>query len=207
MDGYGVRVWLDDVREAPPEWVRRYTPEEVIELLRRGEVTELSLDHDLGLGGGGSERTGYAVLLWLEAEVGTGRWTRPLPAISVHSGNPVGRERMLRVLITIHRLHAMARSRARGPSSTTAIWPRFRGLAAWGRKSNADSGRSVIRASTSGWKPRQARIARTRSSAALALRTTTDRTMRETDSLRPARLFTPTYNEGCRGSGCLVRCS
>ena len=107
----GVRVWLDDMREAPRGWVRTFTPEEVIGLLQLGKVTELSLDHDLGLDDAVSERTGYTVLLWLEAEVGGGRWTRPPPEISVHSGNPVGRDRMLRVIRTIHRLHAMARSR------------------------------------------------------------------------------------------------
>jgi hypothetical protein len=96
----------------PGMFRRSFTPEEVIGLLRLGKVTELSLDHDLGLDDGESERTGYTVLLWLEAEVGTGRWTGPLPEISVHSGNPVGRDRMLRVIRTIHRLHAMAAARA-----------------------------------------------------------------------------------------------
>jgi hypothetical protein len=101
-----VKVWLDDTRDAPPGWVRTFTPEEVIGLLRLGRVTELSLDHDLGLEGGESERTGYTVLLWLEMEVGTGHWTRPLPGVAVHTDNPVGRDRMLRVLRTIHRLHS-----------------------------------------------------------------------------------------------------
>jgi Cyclic-phosphate processing Receiver domain len=76
-----------------------------------GSVTELSLDHDLGLDDGVSERTGCTVLLWLEMEVGTGRWIGPLPEISVHSGNSAGRDRMLRVIRTIHRLHAMAAAR------------------------------------------------------------------------------------------------
>ena len=111
MGGHRVKVWLDDVRDAPPGWVRTLTPEQVIGLVQLGKVTELSLDHDLGLMDGERELTGYDVLLWLEAEVGNGRWTRPLPGISVHSGNPVGRDRMLRVIRTIHRLHAMARSR------------------------------------------------------------------------------------------------
>ncbi|MDH4281468.1 MAG: hypothetical protein OEV36_02330 [Myxococcales bacterium] len=106
-----VRVWLDDVRDAPPGWVRAFTPEEVIGLLRLGKVTELSLDHDLGLDDGVSERTGYDVVLWLEAEVGSGRWTGPLPAITIHTGNPVGRARMVRVIRTIHRLHAMGYGR------------------------------------------------------------------------------------------------
>jgi hypothetical protein len=44
-----VKVWLDDQRAAPEGWVHVRTPEEAIRLLRRGEVEELSLDHDLGL--------------------------------------------------------------------------------------------------------------------------------------------------------------
>ena len=114
-----LRVWLDDTRDAPPGWVRAFTPEEVIERLRTGRVTEVSLDHDLRLEGGESERTGYAVLLWLEAEVGTGRWARPLPGVTIHTGNPVGRARMLHVLRTIHRLYAMAAARvSEGPSAS-----------------------------------------------------------------------------------------
>ena len=42
-----MRVWLDDQRAAPEGWVHVRTPEEAIELLRGGEVEELSLDHDL----------------------------------------------------------------------------------------------------------------------------------------------------------------
>jgi hypothetical protein len=44
-----MRVWLDDVRDAPDGWVHVQTPEEAIELLRSGKVKEISLDHDLGL--------------------------------------------------------------------------------------------------------------------------------------------------------------
>ena len=80
----------------------------MIALLRSGEVAEVSLDHDLGLEPG---RTGHAVLVWLEREVAAGRWPRPLPGISVHSGNPAGRRRMLRLLGTIRRLHATAAPR------------------------------------------------------------------------------------------------
>jgi hypothetical protein len=83
-------------------------------LLSLGKVAELSLDHDLGLDDSGSERTGFTVLIWLAREVGTGRWTRPLPEISVHSANPTGRGRMLRVVHTIQRLHALAEMRATG---------------------------------------------------------------------------------------------
>jgi hypothetical protein len=58
----------------------------------------------LGLDNADSERTGYTVLLWLEAEVGARRWGFALPAISVHSANPVGRERMERAIASIKRL-------------------------------------------------------------------------------------------------------
>jgi hypothetical protein len=55
-------VWLDDVRPAPRGWRRARTPDEAINLLRTGRVTELSLDHDLGLITEGREATGYDVL-------------------------------------------------------------------------------------------------------------------------------------------------
>ena len=99
-----MRVWLDDLREAPPGWVRVRTPEETIALLETGEVIEMSLDHDLGLVEGERERTGYDVLLWLEREVAEGRWVIPLPEISVHSANPVGRARMERAIASIRRM-------------------------------------------------------------------------------------------------------
>jgi hypothetical protein len=60
-----VRVWLDDRRPAPRGWRRCYTPDQMIELLQTGEVTEISLDHDLGLTEGEREETGYDVLLWM----------------------------------------------------------------------------------------------------------------------------------------------
>jgi hypothetical protein len=81
-----VKVWLDDRREAPEGWVHVRTPEDAIDLLRGGGVDELSLDHDLGLDVGARERTGYDVLVWLEAEVAAGR-ARPSAVMRVHSGN------------------------------------------------------------------------------------------------------------------------
>jgi hypothetical protein len=101
-----VKVFLDDVREAPEGWTRTRTPGETIELLVTGRVQELSLDHDLGLDSTESERTGYTVLTWLEAEIAHERWPFPLPTICIHSANPVGRERMERAIESIHRLHA-----------------------------------------------------------------------------------------------------
>jgi hypothetical protein len=104
--GYGavrVKVWLDDRRPAPEGWVHVRTPEEAVDLLRAGGVQELSLDHDLGLGVGVSERTGYDVLLWLEREVAAGR-ARPPAVIRVHSGNVGAVGRMEQAVESIRRL-------------------------------------------------------------------------------------------------------
>jgi hypothetical protein len=98
-----VRAWLDDERPAPEGWVRVRTPEEAIGLLRGGEVEELSLDHDLGLDGGARERTGYDVLLWLEAEVAAGR-ARPPAVMTVHSGNVGAVRRMEQAIESIRRI-------------------------------------------------------------------------------------------------------
>jgi hypothetical protein len=93
-----MRVYLDDVREAPVGWTRAYWPEEVIELLQRGGVVELSLDHDLG---DDSRGTGYDVIRWIEEAVVLRNFTAP--RIFVHSANPVARLRMQRGIEAIQR--------------------------------------------------------------------------------------------------------
>ena len=102
-----MKVWLDDDRAAPEGWVHVRTPEEAIELLHGGDVEEISLDHDLGLDVGARERTGYDVLLWLEAEVAAGR-ARPPAVISVHSGNVGAVKRMEQAVESIRRLSGEA---------------------------------------------------------------------------------------------------
>ena len=84
-----MKLYLDDEREAPEGWVRVRWPEEAIELLKTGQVTDLSLDHDLG----DDERgTGYDVVLWIEEAVATGGFVPP--RIVVHSANPPARAKM-----------------------------------------------------------------------------------------------------------------
>jgi hypothetical protein len=87
-----MRLWLDDVRVAPPGWTWVKTPEDAIALLETGCVLEMSLDHDLGLD---EQRTGYSVVAWLENAVAT-RGFVPPQSIVVHSANPVGRARQNR---------------------------------------------------------------------------------------------------------------
>ncbi|MBL1214776.1 MAG: hypothetical protein HND52_15565 [Ignavibacteriae bacterium] len=84
-----MKVYLDDERNAPEGWTRVYWPEEAIELLKSGNVSEISLDHDLGNDNLG---TGYDVILWIEKEVITKGFKAP--KINVHSANPSARKRM-----------------------------------------------------------------------------------------------------------------
>lgn len=103
-----MRVYLDDRRTTPPGWIRCYTPEEVIILLKHGDVYELSLDHDLGLPPDekGREVSGYNVLLWLEERIVKGEWTFRLPVITIHSDNGPGRDRMISAVQSIEKRFA-----------------------------------------------------------------------------------------------------
>jgi hypothetical protein len=100
-----MRVYLDD-RRVPPDasWVLAATPEEVIRLLEGGEVSHLSLDHDLGLldEDGRDTATGYDVLLYIEKGVVLGTLTFEVPEIDVHSGNIGAHERMVRARNSIY---------------------------------------------------------------------------------------------------------
>lgn len=84
-----MNVYLDDERDAPEGWVRTYTPEETIALLKTGQVKQLSLDHDLGTGQHGN---GYDVLLWLEWEVAVNGFQPP--KIYIHTANPSAAQKM-----------------------------------------------------------------------------------------------------------------
>jgi hypothetical protein len=96
--GAAWKVFLDDMRDTPDGWVRAYWPEEVIELLKTGNVVELSLDHDLG---DDEHGTGNAVLLWLEEQV-VCHGFKP-PKIAVHSANPPARMKMDAAINSIER--------------------------------------------------------------------------------------------------------
>ena len=76
-----VKIFLDDERPTPQGWYRTYTVEETIAKLLTRQVTELSLDNDLG-----EELEGYKVLDWLEEQIYNDS-SFPLPEITVHSAN------------------------------------------------------------------------------------------------------------------------
>lgn len=96
-----MKLWLDDIREPWKHgcigWHWAKTADEAIEALKTGEVTVASLDHDLSekatLGDDRGERTGYTVVCWMEEN---DVW--PKDGVKVHSMNPVGRGKMLRVI-------------------------------------------------------------------------------------------------------------
>lgn len=85
-----MKVYLDDERQTPEGWVRVFWPEEAIELLKTGNVTEISLDHDLG---DDEHGTGYDVVLWIEEEVFLNGFKPPI--IKVHSANSSAKMKML----------------------------------------------------------------------------------------------------------------
>jgi len=94
-----VKVYLDDERVPPEGWVLVRWPDEVIDLLKTGEVTHLSLDHDLGDDGRG---TGYDVLLWLEEQVFNNKFFK-VPEMKVHSANSGARPKMESAIRSIQR--------------------------------------------------------------------------------------------------------
>ena len=102
-------MYLDDERTEPDGWVRVKTPAQTIALLETGDVSHLSLDHDLGDDEGIG--TGYDVVLWMEEQVflsnrgnfysavgtpGQTPRTRFIPpeSITVHSANVSARVKM-----------------------------------------------------------------------------------------------------------------
>lgn len=92
-----MKVYLDDERATPDGWRRVYWPDEAILLLKTGQVTEISLDHDLGDDARG---TGYDVVLWIEEAVITRGFVPP--RMSVHSANSSARQKMEAGIRTIY---------------------------------------------------------------------------------------------------------
>lgn len=96
-----MKIFLDDERQTPEGWVRCYWPDQVIFLLQSFDVTEVSLDHDLG---DDDKGTGYDVLLWIERQVVCNRFHPPV--LKVHSANTSARDKMNAAISAIARVHA-----------------------------------------------------------------------------------------------------
>jgi len=96
-----LRIWLDDdlVDRTPPseDWIHVTNVDAVTKLMEVADVVELSLDHDLG--DDEVHGRGIDVIDWLVVRHvvhGEDRW--PRDGISLHTGNPVGRENMARAI-------------------------------------------------------------------------------------------------------------
>lgn len=106
-----MKVFLDDCRITPDGWVRCFWPAEVIDLLKTGQVTELSLDHDLGDkpaadAEGRKEITGLDVLDWIHEQVFYNNGVIPVPPkMEIHSDNGPGIQNMRRTIASIWRRH------------------------------------------------------------------------------------------------------
>lgn len=95
-----VKLWHDDVRPAPQGWVWVQNNKDAKEILRHCDVTEISMDHDLGavpygeagiMARGWDEENGYKLAIWMVENVivpGT---------VTIHSWNPDGARKMASV--------------------------------------------------------------------------------------------------------------
>lgn len=105
-----IKIWHDDIRKAPDGWLWARTNESAKNLLVKlqGQVSEISLDHDLGLEeldpdayvmlngeeahvsflAGQSEITGYDLVNWMCV------MQLVPPKVTIHSWNPAGAQKM-----------------------------------------------------------------------------------------------------------------
>lgn len=94
-----MKIYLDDRRSAPYGWRLVRWPSEAIKLLKENDVTEISLDHDLG---NDSKGTGYDVLIWIERMVVIKNYHPP--EIIIHTSNPSAKKKMELAVSAINRL-------------------------------------------------------------------------------------------------------
>lgn len=96
-----MKLWLDDLREPPKDWTDYVWAKKASAAITALEtvpaIDEVSLDHDLG--DSPDVGDGYDVLLWIERQVRLEGY-KP-PKMSVHSANPVARERMVKAIEAI----------------------------------------------------------------------------------------------------------
>lgn len=89
MSGVPVKLWVDDERVAPEDFIwavnSQVATSDLLIAAATGEpIEEVSLDHDLG-----GDDTGMIVLNWM---IDNGVWPKVL---TIHTSNPPARKRML----------------------------------------------------------------------------------------------------------------
>ena len=104
-----MKLWLDDERDPRDPYIQSEfgangdevwakTAAVAINFLKMGNVTSISMDHDLGIASAG---TGQDVANWIEEHAFNGML--PQLSWSIHSLNPVGRKNMSRALMRADR--------------------------------------------------------------------------------------------------------
>ena len=79
-----MKIWLDDIRNAPEGWIQCKTARQAADFVDSGKVTHISFDHDLGLYLDGYWLANYIELAAMDNRISRITW-------DVHSANPVGR--------------------------------------------------------------------------------------------------------------------
>lgn len=95
-----VKVYLDDKRTTLDGYIRAFWPAQVITFLEELDVSEVSLDHDLGDDDIG---TGNDVVLYIEEKV----YFNPdwnIPVLKTHTDNSSAREKMQKGIQQIHKM-------------------------------------------------------------------------------------------------------
>lgn len=92
-----MRLWIDDIRPAPPGWVWAKTSGQALLHLSESAIEEISFDHDLG-----GDDTTMPVARMIED--GAHRGTISRLKWSIHSANPVGRANLKASLESAERL-------------------------------------------------------------------------------------------------------
>lgn len=96
----GIKIYLDDIREAPLGWVvvRNSFDFKKLVLKTPEDIDKISFDNDLG------ERIeGWELANWLRDEIKAGTVKRPR-SMSAHSWNPVARDK---INATIREIYAL----------------------------------------------------------------------------------------------------
>jgi len=96
-----MKVFLDDMRQPPKGWRLAKTAKDTISLIKKYNVSELSLDYDLGA----INETGHDVLLWLEKQIFEKRNFKLPKKIKVHTTNPLAYKRMMQTVEEIYDLY------------------------------------------------------------------------------------------------------
>jgi len=88
-----IKIYLDDERPTPKGYIRTYSVEETIELIKQnnGNILIISLDNDLGTG----YTEGKEVMRFIE-ENAFNNTLLPIPHLIIHTANPNAKNDMMK---------------------------------------------------------------------------------------------------------------